>query len=189
MLLPRSVYENSNMDGSLNPAATENNYVVLCGDFAAGMMIVDPNREHARAGVAPVQVQPPAHRPAQRTFVVPHGLRRGDSERVPIAVDSDDGLTGRPRNAVPAGNSADAYPRPVQSLPGLLRYLDHEVSRSGRLGNPAAVSEVDRGLPDCLKLVPNLGIGVQIGLYLIPDLLPWLALEAGEEVVHGGVKG
>jgi hypothetical protein len=41
MLLSRSVYENSNMDGSLNPAATENNYVLLYGDFAAGMVIVD----------------------------------------------------------------------------------------------------------------------------------------------------
>jgi HK97 family phage major capsid protein len=29
MLLPRSVYENSNIDGPLNPAATENNYLLL----------------------------------------------------------------------------------------------------------------------------------------------------------------
>ena len=61
--------------------------------------------------------------------------------------------------------------------------------RSGSLGNPTALAEVDRGLPDGLKLVPNLGIGVQIGLYLSPDLLPGLAFEAGEEVVHVGVKG
>ena len=32
--------------------------------------------------------------------------------------------------------------------------------RSGMLGNPTALAEVDRGLPDGLKLVPNLGIGV-----------------------------
>ena len=32
--------------------------------------------------------------------------------------------------------------------------------RSGGLGNPTALAEVDRGLPDGLKLVPNLGIGV-----------------------------
>ena len=61
--------------------------------------------------------------------------------------------------------------------------------RSGGLGNPTALAEVDRGLPDGLKLVPNLGIGVQIGLYLSADLIPGLAFEAGEEVVHVGVEG
>jgi hypothetical protein len=44
-------------------------------------------------------------------------------------------------------------------------------------------------LPDSLKLVPNLGIGVEILLYLISGLIPGLAFETGEEVVHGGVKG
>ena len=51
------------------------------------------------------------------------------------------------------------------------------------------MAEVDRGLPDGLKLIPNLGIGVEIGLYLSPDLLPGLAFEAGEEVVHVGMEG
>ena len=32
--------------------------------------------------------------------------------------------------------------------------------RSAGLGNPTALAEVGRGLPDGLKLVPNLGIGV-----------------------------
>jgi HK97 family phage major capsid protein len=113
MLLSRSVYENSNMDGSLNPAATENNYVLLYGDFAAGMVIVD--RFGSTLELVP-QLFGSNRRPARRTFVVPHRLRRGDSERTD-AVDSDDGLTGRPRNAVPAGNGAAPYRRPVQPLP------------------------------------------------------------------------
>ena len=41
MLLGRSVYENSNMDGAINTGATETNYPLLYGDFAAGMVIVD----------------------------------------------------------------------------------------------------------------------------------------------------
>ena len=51
------------------------------------------------------------------------------------------------------------------------------------------MAEVDRGLPDGPKLILNLGIGVEIGLYLSPDLIPGLAFEAGEEVVHVGVEG
>ncbi|WP_431234172.1 hypothetical protein ACQ856_05995 [Mycolicibacterium psychrotolerans] len=31
----------SNMDGSINPSATETNYPLVYGDFAAGMIIVD----------------------------------------------------------------------------------------------------------------------------------------------------
>ena len=40
-LLGRSMHENSNMDGTINPAATESNYPLLYGDFNAGMVIVD----------------------------------------------------------------------------------------------------------------------------------------------------
>lgn len=40
MLLGRAVHENSNMDGSLNTAATENNYALLYGDFTQ-FVIVD----------------------------------------------------------------------------------------------------------------------------------------------------
>lgn len=40
MLLSRSVYENSNMDGTLNPAAAEANHVLLYGDFQQ-FVIVD----------------------------------------------------------------------------------------------------------------------------------------------------
>jgi hypothetical protein len=52
-----------------------------------------------------------------------------------------------------------------------------------------AVPEVDRGLPDGLKVIPNLRVGVEISLDLILDLIPGLALEAGEKVVHVGVGG
>jgi HK97 family phage major capsid protein len=41
MLLGRPMNELSNMDGSINAAATENNYVLLYGDFARGFVIVD----------------------------------------------------------------------------------------------------------------------------------------------------
>ena len=41
MLLGRTMYENSNMDGVINAAATESNYCLLYGDFAAGFVIVD----------------------------------------------------------------------------------------------------------------------------------------------------
>ncbi len=41
MLLGRTMYENSNMDGAINAAATENNYVLVYGSFADGMVIVD----------------------------------------------------------------------------------------------------------------------------------------------------
>lgn len=40
-LLGRAINELSNMDGAINPAATENNYPLIYGDFAAGMVIVD----------------------------------------------------------------------------------------------------------------------------------------------------
>ncbi|TPW98033.1 phage major capsid protein [Mycolicibacterium fortuitum] len=40
-LLGRGMNELSNMDGTINAAATENNYPLLYGDFAAGMVIVD----------------------------------------------------------------------------------------------------------------------------------------------------
>lgn len=40
-LLGRTMYENSNMDGTINAAASENNYPLVYGDFGAGMVIVD----------------------------------------------------------------------------------------------------------------------------------------------------
>jgi HK97 family phage major capsid protein len=40
-LLSRAMNELSNMDGSINPAATETNYPLAYGDFGAGMVIVD----------------------------------------------------------------------------------------------------------------------------------------------------
>ena len=40
-LLGKPWYENSNMDGSLNAAATANNYAVIYGDVRAGYVIVD----------------------------------------------------------------------------------------------------------------------------------------------------
>lgn len=41
MLLGRTMYENSNMDGTINAAATENNYPLVYGDFGSGFVIVD----------------------------------------------------------------------------------------------------------------------------------------------------
>lgn len=41
MLLGRPIYENSNMDGSINASASENNYNLVYGDFNAGFTIVD----------------------------------------------------------------------------------------------------------------------------------------------------
>jgi HK97 family phage major capsid protein len=41
MLLGKPWYENSNMDGAINAAATANNYVVVYGDVAKGFFIVD----------------------------------------------------------------------------------------------------------------------------------------------------
>ncbi len=40
-LLGKEFHENSNMDGSLNAAVTENNYLAIYGDVAAGYFIVD----------------------------------------------------------------------------------------------------------------------------------------------------
>ena len=60
---------------------------------------------------------------------------------------------------------------------------------SGGLGNPTAFAKFNRGVPEGLKIGPNLRVGVQISLYLIPDLILGLAFEAREEVVHGGVFG
>ncbi|OBJ90902.1 phage major capsid protein [Mycobacterium asiaticum] len=41
MLLGRTMWENSNMDGTINAAATENNYPLVYGDFGRGFVIVD----------------------------------------------------------------------------------------------------------------------------------------------------
>lgn len=41
MLLGRPMNEISNLDGTLNPAATENNYPIVYGEFARGMTIVE----------------------------------------------------------------------------------------------------------------------------------------------------
>jgi len=43
------------------------------------------------------------------------------------------------------------------------------------------LAEVDRGLPDALKVVADRRIGVKVILDLGADLIPWLAFEAGEE--------
>jgi hypothetical protein len=51
------------------------------------------------------------------------------------------------------------------------------------------LAEVDRGLSDGLKVVPNPRIGVEITLHLSADLIPGLAFEAREEVVDVGVEG
>ncbi|MGV0624466.1 phage major capsid protein [Mycolicibacter minnesotensis] len=40
-LLGRAIHENSNMDGSINPSATEQNYPLVYGDFSAGFVIAD----------------------------------------------------------------------------------------------------------------------------------------------------
>lgn len=40
-LLGRPMHENSNMDGVIDPAATDTNFPLVYGDFAAGMVIVD----------------------------------------------------------------------------------------------------------------------------------------------------
>ncbi|WP_349319152.1 phage major capsid protein [Mycolicibacterium canariasense] len=40
-LLSRAINELSNMDGNINPSATETNYPLVYGDFGAGMVIVD----------------------------------------------------------------------------------------------------------------------------------------------------
>ena len=41
MLLGRTMNELSNMDGTINAAASENNYPLVYGDFGRGMVIVD----------------------------------------------------------------------------------------------------------------------------------------------------
>ena len=40
-LLNKPLNELSNMDGAINAAATQNNYVLLYGDFRAGFVIAD----------------------------------------------------------------------------------------------------------------------------------------------------
>lgn len=40
-LLGRTMWENSNMDGSINPSATETNYPLVYGSFGEGFVIVD----------------------------------------------------------------------------------------------------------------------------------------------------
>src|SRR6478609_4154860 len=61
-------------------------------------------------------------------------------------------------------------------------------TRSGGGRRPAPLAEVDRGLPDGLKVALNPRIGVHILLDLCGDLIPGLAFETGEEVVHVGMK-
>jgi HK97 family phage major capsid protein len=41
MLLGRTMWENSNMDGTFDPAATANNYLLLYGSFAEEFIIAD----------------------------------------------------------------------------------------------------------------------------------------------------
>jgi hypothetical protein len=94
--------------------------------------------------------------------------------RSPAAeADSTEGCRGTPRRPQSAGRRDAITPQ----------------KRSGGYRRPTALAEVDRGLSDGLKVVPNPWIGVEITLYLIPDLIPGLAFEAREEVVHVGVGG
>jgi HK97 family phage major capsid protein len=61
VLLGRAVHEPSNMDGIINAAATENNYLLIYGDFAAGMVIVD--RVGSTIELVPHLVGPSGARP------------------------------------------------------------------------------------------------------------------------------
>lgn len=82
MLLGKPFHENSNMDGSLNAAATANNYVMIYGDIRAGFTIVD--RIGSTLEILPAygaNRRPTAQRHAFMTFrtgskvVVPQALR------------------------------------------------------------------------------------------------------------------
>ncbi|MFG1855014.1 phage major capsid protein [Actinomadura geliboluensis] len=82
MLLGKAWHENSNMDSSINTAATGNNYVLLYGDVAGGFVIVD--RIGATFEILPAfgsNRRPTAQRHAFLTFrtgsdvVVPQALR------------------------------------------------------------------------------------------------------------------
>jgi len=53
MFLGRPMNELSNMDGSSNAAATENNYAPLSGDIAAGMGAWQRGTRSGRANVPP----------------------------------------------------------------------------------------------------------------------------------------
>ena len=115
--------------------------------------------------------EPPATAPRSRgEWVIPTQKRRHFSPTRSVGVQA---ILSTPARRRPNGLAPQTTPP----------------KRSRGLGNPTALAEVDRGLPDGLKLVPDLGIGVQIGLYLSADLIPGLAFEAGEEVVHVGVEG
>src|SRR5262249_46276398 len=80
---------------------------------------------------------------------------------------------------------------PIQAASGKTTVrAQHHRSRSGSHWSLlTAVPEVDGGLTDGLKVGANLRVGVEIGHHLIPNLIPWLALEAGEIVVHVRVGG
>ena len=70
---------------------------------------------------------------------------------------------GQERLVDPIRAFTPASPRRSRGLPRQPNGLAPQTTppkRSGGLGNPTALAEVDRGLPDGLKLVPNLGIGV-----------------------------
>ena len=60
--------------------------------------------------------------------------------------------------------------------------------RSGGYRRPTAFAEADRWLPDGQKVALNLRIGAHMPLDLVGDLIPGWAFDAGEQVVHLGVK-
>jgi hypothetical protein len=82
MLLGRSVYENSNMDGAINAAPIENNYVLLYGDFTQFVIVdrIGSDRIHAGGGAEPVRLQPPVDRTAWTPST--SRFRRGSSSPV-----------------------------------------------------------------------------------------------------------
>jgi HK97 family phage major capsid protein len=71
ILLGRTLYENSNMDGTINAAATENKYPAPVRRLQGRHGHRRPNRQHARAGSSPGPRQPATNRSTRRPAVVP----------------------------------------------------------------------------------------------------------------------
>ena len=61
MLLGRTMYENSNMDGTFDAAATANNYLLLYGDFDRTSLSIE---SEARSSWCPTCSAPTGGRPA-----------------------------------------------------------------------------------------------------------------------------
>ena len=89
MLLGRTVYENSNMDGTFDAAATANNYLLLYGDFREfrRLSIVSAPRS-SWCPISWANRRPTGQRGA--LLVVPHRLECGGAASVPAAVHPDD---------------------------------------------------------------------------------------------------